>query len=138
MSISWSETGYLEVLLSSEVSLSKTETDNLGVTTFRKEFDMTVPFERETEDCQKRNTEKDVKNTTQLQLDEEDGCTVKVSQITKETGSGHVKDKTGETTTLVDRYVEYRRETGLKLKNVAETFIKKNLSKSPRILIVQL
>ena len=86
--------------------------------------------ERETEDYQEQNIGKDIKNTTQVQPDEEDECTVKDLQITKnQTGTDHVSDKTGETTTLVDRDVEYRRETGLKLKNVAETFIQKNLSR---------
>jgi len=130
MSISGSDTGDLEVSISSEVSPSETERDNPGVTTFREEFDITVSLERETEDCREQNTENDVTNTTQLQLDEEDGCTVEVSLMTKETGSGHVNDKTGGTTTLVDRDVEYRRITGLKLENVAETLIKKKTVKT--------
>jgi len=129
MSIFGSETVDLEVSISREVSFSETETDNPGVTTFREEFDIIVLFERETEDCQEQNTEMDIKNTTQSQLVKEDGYTVKVSQITKEAGSGHVNDKTGETTTLVDHDVEHRRETGLKLKNAVETFIQKNLSR---------
>ena len=129
MSISGSDTGDLEVSISSEVSLSGTETDDPGVTTFQEEFDITVYVERETEDCHEPNTEKDFRHTTQLKIDEEDGRTVKVSQITKETGLGHVNDKTGETTALVVRDVEYRRETGLKLQNVSEMFIQKNLSR---------
>jgi len=115
MSISGSDTGDLQVLISGEVSLSGTETDDPGVTTFREEFDITVPVEIETEDCHKPNAAKDFMNTTQLQIGTEDGRTFIVSHVTKETGSGHVHDQTGETTALVDRAVAYRRETGLKL-----------------------
>jgi len=103
MSISRSATVDLEVSVFREVSISETETDDPGVSTFREESDITVSFERETEDCQEQNGEKDIKNTTQVQLDEEDECTVKVSQIAKnQTGTDHVNDKTGENTTLVD------------------------------------
>jgi len=139
MSISGSDTGDLQVLIFSEVSLSGTETDDPGVTTFREEFDITVPVEIETEDCHKPNADKDFMNTTQLQIGAEDGRTFIVSHVTKETGSWtshvtketgsrHVHDPTGETTALVDRAVAYRRETGLKLQMVAERFIHRNLA----------
>jgi len=51
MSISRSATVDLEVSVFREVSISETETDDPGVSTFREESDITVSFERETEDC---------------------------------------------------------------------------------------
>ena len=107
MSISGSDTGDLQVLIPSEVALSGTETDDPGVTTFREEFDITVPVDMETEDCHKPNAAKDFTNTTQLQIDVQNGRTFIVSYVTKEVGSGHVQDPTGESTTLVDRAVAY-------------------------------
>jgi len=129
MSISGSDTGDLEVSSSNEVSLSGTEIDDPGVTTFREELDITVSVEIETKDCHQPNAETDFRHTTLLQIDEEAGRAVKVTQITKDTGSGRVNDTTGETTPPVDRDVEYRRATGLKLLLVAKRFIQKNLSR---------
>jgi hypothetical protein len=111
------------------MSLSGTEIDDPGVTTFREELDITVSVDIETEHCHQPNAEKDFSHTTLLQIDEEAGRAVKVTQITKDTGSGRVNDTTGETTPPVDRDVEYRRETGLKLQLVEERFIQKNLSR---------
>jgi len=138
MSISGSDTGDLQVLIPSEVALSGTETDDPGVTTFREEFDITVPVDMETEDCRKPNAAKDFTNTTQLQIDAQNGRTFIVSHVTKEPGSGHVQDSTGESMTLVDHEVAYRRATGLKLQMVTERFICGNLQNSPRIRLVQL